>query len=71
MEKQRINQRLAEIEHDIAITKEQIEKFEVCPVNDHQAAKVFADRERVLREQLQDLHWAKLDAERHLKELEE
>lgn len=71
MEKQKIIQRLSDIEHDIAITKEQLEKFEVSPVNDQQVIRVFADKERVLKDQLQDLYWAKLDAERHLKELEE
>lgn len=68
---EQLQKSLQEVKRDLKITKKQLKNPTFCSVHSMDVSKVFAGRERILREQLFDLECAKLDLERQINELEE
>ena len=49
-------------------TKKQLHGTAICTIHDYEVSRVFAQRDFILKQQLEDLNFRKLDIERQIKE---
>lgn len=68
---EQLRKSLADVNHDIEITKRQFKSVPFCLDHSLDISRIFAAKDGILHEQLFDLKCAKLDLERQIKELEE
>lgn len=69
-ELQRLQDNLQEILADIKKTKKQLHGTAICNIHDYEVSRVFAQRDFILKQQLEDLNFRKLDIERQISEFE-
>lgn len=68
-ELQRLQNNLQEILVDMEKTKKQLHGNAICAVHDYEVSRIFAQRDSILKQQLEDLNFRKLDIERQISEL--